>query len=129
MKLEKGDIVKLKDGSEVKIINLPTSFMANGSYEVEDKGKTFWVKTDDILYKIELEWLDNLNNYFEIIYDESGINFIPKDLNDIEIESDREDIKRVKFNFLDGRKHGVIDRKSTCLNSSHVSEFRMPSSA
>lgn len=105
----KGDFLKLKDGREVKIINLPTSFMANGSYEVFDNGKTFWIKPDDILYLIKKEWVDDLNNYFEIIFDENGINIIPKDLNLIEIESDREDIKRIKLNFIEGRKHSVIN--------------------
>jgi hypothetical protein len=109
MSIEKGNIVKLKDGREVKIINLPTSFMANGSYEVKEKDKTFWIKPDEVLYKIELDWLDNLNNYFEIIYDENGINIIPKDLDSIDIESDREDIKRIKFNLFEGRKHKVIN--------------------
>lgn len=105
----KGNFLKLKDGREVKIINLPTSFMANGSYEVSDNGKTFWIKPDDILYVIKKEWVDDLNNYFEIIFDENGINIIPKELNLIEIESDREDIKRIKLNFAEGRKHSVIN--------------------
>jgi hypothetical protein len=109
MLLEKGNIVKLKDGREVEIINLPSSFMANGSYEVKEKDKTFWIKPDEVLYKIELDWLDNLNNYFEIIYEENGINIIPKDLKNIEIESDREDIRRIKINLFDGRKHNIIN--------------------
>ncbi len=108
--LVKGNIVKLKDGREVKIINLPTSFMSNGSYEVEEKnGVTFWIKPEDILYQIDLKWVDNINDYLEIIYDEHGINIIPKELKNIDIESDREDIKRIKFTFFDGRKHNVIN--------------------
>jgi len=109
MDLKKGDIIKLMDGREVKIINLPTSFMANGSYEVSIGSKNYWVKSEEILYKIDLEWVDSLSNYFEIIYDESGINIIPKDLNNIEIESDREDIVRIKLNLSEGRKHTVIN--------------------
>lgn len=97
------------DGREVKIINLPSSFMANGSYEVTLGGKNYWVKSEEILYKIDLAWADSLSNYFEIIYDESGINIIPKDLNTIEIESDREDIVRIKLNLSEGRKHKVIN--------------------
>lgn len=105
----KGDIVKLKDGREVKVVNLPTSFMANGSYEVNFNNKTFWIQPDEILYGIKKEWVDDLNNYFEIIFDDSGINIIPKELNLIEIESDREDIKRIKLNFVEGRKHSIIN--------------------
>lgn len=109
MMYNKGDNVKLKDGGEVKIINLPNSFMANGSYEVSNGGRNFWIKPDEILYGIQKEWVDDLNNYFEIIYDSNGINIIPKELNLIEIESDREDIKRIKLNFTEDRKHSVIN--------------------
>lgn len=83
--------------------------MANGSYEVSLGGKNYWVKSEEILYKIDLAWTDSLSNYFEIIYDESGINIIPKELNSIEIESDREDIVRIKLNLSEGRKHKVIN--------------------
>lgn len=109
MMYHKGDTVKLTDGGEVKIINLPTSFMANGSYEVSENGKTFWVKPEDIMYRIDKEWVDDINKYFEVIYDETGINVIPKDLNSIDIESDREDIKRIKLNLSEGRKHVTIN--------------------
>ena len=105
----KGDIVKLTDGREVKVVNLPTSFMANGSFEVISNNVKFWVKPDEILYKIDKEWVDDINEYFEIIYDETGINIIPKELESIDIESDREDIKRVKLNLFEGRKHITIN--------------------
>ena len=44
--MDKGDIVKLVDGRRVTIVSLPTSFMANGSYEVlhSDTQIKFWVK-------------------------------------------------------------------------------------
>lgn len=109
MVYNKGDIVKLKDGREVNIFNLPTTFMSNGSYEVTYQGKRIWVKPEEILYKIQKEWVDDLNNYFEIIFDESGINIIPKELDLIELESDREDIKRIKLNFMEGRKHKIVN--------------------
>ena len=107
---KKDNIIKLIDGREVKIINLPTTFMSNGSYEVVyNNKKKFWVKPDEILYKIDMEWVDDINKYFEIIYDESGVNFIPKELKSIDIESDREDIKRIKLNLFEGRKHITIN--------------------
>jgi len=109
MNFIKNSIVKLVDGREVKIINLPNTFMSNGSYEVIHKSTKFWVKPEEILYEVDLNWTDDLNNYLEIIYDESGINIIPKELDRIEIESDREDIKRIKLNLFDGRKHKVIN--------------------
>lgn len=105
----KSDIVKLKDGREVKIINLPTSFMANGSYEISHNNTKSWIKPDEIIYKIDKEWVDDINEYFEIIYDETGINIIPKELESIDIESDREDIKRIKLNLFEGRKHISIN--------------------
>ena len=80
--MNKGDIVKLVDNRRVVIVNLPTSFMANGSYEVlhSDSQDKFWVKSDDILYKIDEENDDDLNNYFECIFDKSGVNLIPKNI-------------------------------------------------
>jgi hypothetical protein len=105
----KGDIVKLTDGREVKVVNLPTSFMANGSFEVTSNGKKFWVKPNEILYKIDTQWIDNISEYFEVIYDETGINIVPKELESIDIESDREDIKRIKLNLFEGRKHITIN--------------------
>ncbi len=46
----KGDIVKLVDSREVKIVNLPTSFMANGSFEVIYNKTRVWIKPEEILY-------------------------------------------------------------------------------
>lgn len=109
MTYNKGDIVKLKDGREVNIFNLPTTFMSNGSYEATYQKNRIWVKPEEILYKIQKEWVDDLNNYFEIIFDETGINIVPKELTLIELESDREDIKRIKLNFVDGRKHKTVN--------------------
>lgn len=109
MNFTKNNIVKLVDGREVKIINLPTTFMSNGSYEVIYQGKQIWVKPEEILYQIDTNWVDDINHYFEIIFDENGINIIPKELSSINVESDREDINRIKFNFLGNRKHSVIN--------------------
>jgi len=124
----KGDIVKLTDGREVKVVNLPTSFMANGSFEVISNGGKFWVKPDEILYKIDTQWVDNINEYFEIIYDETGINIIPKELESIDIESDREDIKRIKLNLFGGRKHITINLHigDTVINDKEKITIRPP---
>jgi hypothetical protein len=117
MDYKKGDLVKLSNGKIVEILNLPTSFMANGSYEVQEYinngigtiGKSFWVKPEEILYPINKDMVDDINNYFEIIWDDEGLNLIPKDFSSIDIESDREDFNRIKFNFDDGRKHKTVN--------------------
>lgn len=109
--MDKGDLVKLDDGRIVRIKSLPTSFMANGSYEVlhSDAQVTFWVKPEEIMYIVDEEVLDDINNYFEIIWDKDGLNLIPKDFSSIDIESDREDFNRIKFNYDEGRKHKTIN--------------------
>ena len=40
-----------------------------------------------------------------MIFDREGLNLIPKNIDSIDIESDREDINRIKLNFKDGNKH------------------------
>ena len=78
--MDNEDLVKLVDGRVVKIKSLPTSFMANGSYEVlhSESNVKFWVKPEDIMYIVDKEVLDDVNNYFEVIWDEDGLNLIPK---------------------------------------------------
>lgn len=110
--MDKGDEVKLDDGKRVTIVNLPTSFMANGSYEVlhQETQLKFWVKSENILYKIDKKNDDDLNNYFEFIFDDGGLNLIPKNIVSIDIESDREDINRIKLKFNDDTlKHQVCN--------------------
>jgi hypothetical protein len=110
--MNKGDIVKLVDNRRVVVVSLPTSFMANGYYEVlhSDSQDKFWVKSEDILYKIDEENDDDLNNYFECIFDKSGVNLIPKNIIGIDIESDREDINRIKLTFTDStNKHQICN--------------------
>lgn len=117
MDYKKSDLVKLSDGKIVKIVNLPSAFMANGCYEVVEWidngigeiGKSFWVKPDDTMYPIKKEFIDDINKYFEVIWDDIGLNLIPKDLLNIEIESDREDFNRIRLNYQDGRKHSVVN--------------------
>ena len=118
MDYKKGDLVKLKDGRKVKILNLPNSFMANGSYEVRRSeagnqpttdSKSFWVKPEEIFYLINEKMVDDISNYFEVIWDEDGLNLIPKDFFSVDIESDRDDFNRIKFNFDEGRKHKAIN--------------------
>jgi len=109
VEINKGSVVKLTNGEEATILNLPTSFMANGSYEIVVGNTKKWVKPEEILYEIDVNHKDDLNNYFEIIMDESGINLIPKDVNIIDIESDRDDMNRIKITLHDGRKHNVVN--------------------
>ena len=117
MDYQKSDLVKLSNGKIVEVLNLPTAFMANGSYEVQEYidngigsiGKPFWIKPEEILYPINKKAIDDINHYFEIIWDEDGLNLIPKDFSSIDIESDREDFNRIKFNFDDGRKHKMVN--------------------
>jgi hypothetical protein len=113
MELKKDSIVKLIDGREVMILNLPTSFMANGSYEVAiGDGTKEWINPEEILFEINEDYVDDINNYFEVIMDESGVNLIPKGVEIIDIESDREDMNRVKITLGDlwgTRKHNVIN--------------------
>jgi len=109
--MNKGDRIKLVDGRTVKIVNLPKSFMANGSYEVLHDGAqvSFWVKPEEVLYQIDEDNVDDLNNYFEVIFDRGGLNMIPKNIDSINIESDREDINRIKLNFKGGNKHSTCN--------------------
>ena len=85
--MDKGDVVKLTDGRMVRVISLPTSFLANGSYEVlhSDTQVKFWVKPEKIMYIVDEEFLDDINNYFEVIWD------------------------RIKFNYDKGKKHKTIN--------------------
>lgn len=114
---KKNQIVKINSGKLVKVINLPTSFMSNGSYEViewidngiGEIGNPFWIKPEEIMYQVNQEVMDDINNYFEIIWDDNGLNLIPKDIFSVDIESDREDFNRIKFNYDDGRKHNTVN--------------------
>lgn len=113
--IEKESKVKLKDGRRVKILSLPTSFMANGSYEVIELigdsentvGSSFWVKPEDISYRIDSEWYDYLGNYFEIIFDEEGLHIIPKNISLINIDMDRDDMKKLILHYPD-TKHKTV---------------------
>ena len=105
--MEINNIVKLSDGSKGKIVATPTGFLSNGSYELEVEDKRIWVKEDQILYIIDTEFEDDLNNYFEIIYDKYGINIIPKKLTEITIFDDNDELKSIELN-IEGEKHKKI---------------------
>jgi len=114
MEYEKSDKVKLLDGTLVSVLSTPNTFMANGSYEVVrwvdgNVGKPFWVNPEDIIHKVNPDLVDDINQYLEVIWDEDGLNLIPKGFSSIDIESDREDFNRIKFNFDDGRKHKTMN--------------------
>ena len=105
--MEINNTVRLSDGRRGKILATPTGFLSNGSYEVEVDEKRIWVKEDQILYIIDTEFEDNLDNYFEIIYDENGIHMIPKKLNEITILDENEELKSIELD-MEGEKHKKV---------------------
>lgn len=101
MNFTKNDIVRLLTGETCRILNLPGTFMSNGSYEVvevqstmegkfldiEDvnkKKKRMWVKPKQIAYSISQGNGNTLSDYFEIVHDDE-IQIIPKELIDVEL--------------------------------------------
>ncbi len=109
MILDRGDIVKLNGNREGEITSLPTDFMANSHYEVTlTNGDKVWVKEDSILYKIDQDSVDDINNYFEIIYDKNGVHLIPKNLDEIVIDDDNDMLKSMSFKTNGDTKHSEI---------------------
>jgi len=101
-----GNEIKLRDGRRVKIINLPHKFMSNGSYEVSDnRGNKFFTKPEDILYLIDIEHDDNLDDYFEPIFDGNGLNLIPKNIKTVSLDTEDDGNRSIEIIFEDGRKH------------------------
>jgi hypothetical protein len=88
--------------------------MSNGSYEVihwidngvGEIGKPFWVKPEEILYEIDTEQKDNLDNYFEFIFNEDGLHIVPKNIDLIEIDADG-DLKNNVLKYKD-TKHETV---------------------
>jgi hypothetical protein len=105
--MEINDTVRLSDGRRGKVLATPSGFLSNGSYEVEVDGERKWVEEDQILYKINTEFEDNLNNYFEIIYDEDGIHMIPKKLREITIFDEEDELKSIEFG-IEGERHSKV---------------------
>jgi hypothetical protein len=105
--MEINNTIRLSDGRRGKILATPTGFMSNGSYEVDVDGERLWLKDEQILYVIDTEFEDDLNNYFEIIYDENGINMIPKKLTDITIFDENEELKSIELG-IEGERHKKI---------------------
>lgn len=113
--LEKGSIVKISDGRKVIILNTPKVFLSGGDYEVVEVlgsnkktvGKKFWLKPEDILFQVDEKYEDNINNYFEIIFDEHGLNIIPKNITLIELDDVRDDMKTIIFT-TPKRKHEKV---------------------
>jgi len=89
--------------------------MANGSYEVTEWvdnglgaiGKPFWVKPEEISYEIMKEQMDNLENYFEFIFNEDGLHIVPKNIDLIQIDMDRDDLKKIVLTYPD-TKHKTV---------------------
>ena len=107
--MEINNIVRLSDGRSAKILATPSGFLSNGAYEVEirDGGERKWVKEDQILYVIDTEFIDDINNYFEVIYDKDGVHMIPKMLEEITILDENVELKSIEFNIV-GNKHNKV---------------------
>jgi hypothetical protein len=113
--IKKNTRVKLRDNRIVEIVNLPTTFMSNGSYEVVNWinddigsfGKSFWVRPEEILREVNPEWEDDLNNYFEIIFDEEGLHMVPKNIELIKIEEDVNGTKKIVITYPEN-KHKIL---------------------
>lgn len=103
-----GNTVKLTDGRRGVVFTTPSGFMANGSYEVEVDGKRLWLKETEILYTINTKYEDDINNYFEVIFDEGGLNLIPKGLIEINIGDGSDEYKTMELIMSEGGKHKKI---------------------
>jgi hypothetical protein len=105
--MEINNTIRLVDGRRGKILATPSGFLSNGSYEIEVDGERKWVEEDQILYVIDTEFEDDINNYFEVIYDENGIHMIPKKLKEITIFDDNDELKSVEL-VIEGEKHEKV---------------------
>jgi len=111
--MEINDTIKLSDGRRGKILATPSGFLSNGAYELEvtkDDGEMerIWVKEEQMLYVIDTQWEDNLNNYFEIIYGEDGIHMIPKNMEVINVLDESEEVRTIEFDIGGGEKHKKV---------------------
>jgi hypothetical protein len=107
--MEINDTVKLIDGRSGKILATPSGFMSNGAYEIEiEGGERVWVEEDMVLYKIDLEWLDNIENYFEIMFDKDGVHLIPKRVQEITVDDEQDELKSITFIMDGNEKHKTI---------------------
>tara|TARA_R110002020_G_scaffold76214_1_gene193446 strand:+ start:245 stop:670 length:426 start_codon:yes stop_codon:yes gene_type:complete len=102
-----GDRVKINNLGEGDVVGTPNSFMSNGSYEVKVGNRNVWVKEEEIQYKIDYEHVDDIENYFEVIYDEDGVNLIPKNIEGIRLDETNPDFKRIVIEF-NGNKHKQV---------------------
>ncbi len=105
--MEINDTIRMTDSRRGKIIATPSGFLSNGAYEVDIDGERKWVQPDQILYVIDTEFEDDINNYFEIIYDENGIHMIPKKLEEITIFDENDELKSVEFKVT-GERHETV---------------------
>jgi hypothetical protein len=105
--MEINNIVRLTDGRRGKILATPSGFLSNGSYEIEVDEERKWVKDDQILYVIDTEFEDDINNYFEVIFDKDGIHMIPKKLGEITIFDENDELKSIEMS-IEGEKHKTV---------------------
>lgn len=108
--MEINNTVRLSDGRSGKILATPSGFLSNGAYEVEilQTGERKWVQEDQILYVIDTEFVDDINNYFEVIFDKDGVHLIPKMLEEITIFDENEELKSIEFKMAEGNKHSKV---------------------
>jgi len=100
------DRVKILSGQIGVITGLPTGFLSNGSYSILIGKETLWVKEEEILYSIDSEHYDDIDHYFEVIFDYNGINLIPKGVMDLNLEEGDE--KKLTLNFNGDFKHKTL---------------------
>jgi len=119
-KFKKGDILRLDSGEICKVINIPGTFMSNGSYEVLiveakldgqfiDTKEKQWVKPSSIAYSVTTsDHNDPITNYFETFYDGNGeIQIIPKGLTSVELVEEN-GFKTIRLMY-ENHIHGAIN--------------------
>jgi hypothetical protein len=77
------------------------------AYEIEVDGERQWLTDEQILYIIDTEFEDDINNYFEIIFDKDGIHMIPKKLGEITILDEFDELKSMEFSIT-GERHKKV---------------------
>ena len=120
-KFKTGEIVRLVSGQTAKILNVPGTFMSNGSYEITivestSSGKfipvkngRIWLKPDEIAYSItQTDNHESLEHYMEIVYNGEEIVFIPKDIKGVQLITDENGFQTIRLQY-EGHVHNSIN--------------------
>ena len=78
--MEINDTVRLSDGRKGKITATPSGFLSNGSYQVdlgERNGGRLWVEAEQILYKIDPEFEDDISVSNEATAVQNTMVYVP----------------------------------------------------